>query len=136
VGQGVNSGPAGCRSARERERAGPAGPRARNSAGARETASWPRGPRARESERGDGVSGRRGRGEPADSQGKPGRRRVQRRFAAGDPVPGHRAGALARVGAYRSGGRGSGAGAVELGEGEEEWPRPVRVMEELGVAFL
>jgi hypothetical protein len=39
-------------------------------------------------------------------------------------------------GVYRSGGRGGGAGAVELREGEEEWPRPVRVMEELGATFL
>jgi hypothetical protein len=38
-------------------------------------------------------------------------------------------------GAHCSGGRGGGAGAVELGEGEE-WPRPVRVMVELGAAFL
>jgi hypothetical protein len=41
-----------------------------------------------------------------------------------------------REGAYRHGGRGGGAGAVELGGGGEEWPRPVRVMEELGAAFL
>jgi hypothetical protein len=90
-------------------------PRARNGAGARETTSWPRGQHARESERGDSVSGRRGRGEPVDPRGKPGRRRVQRRFAAGDPVPGHREGALARGGAYRSEGRGGEAGAVEIG---------------------
>jgi hypothetical protein len=35
-------------------------------------------------------------GEPAVPRGEPGRRRVQRRFSAGDPVPGERAGAIAR----------------------------------------
>jgi hypothetical protein len=54
------------------------------------------GPRARESGRGDGVSGRRGRGESANPRGKTGRRRVQRRLSAGGPVPRDRAGAIAR----------------------------------------
>jgi hypothetical protein len=45
---------------------------------------------------GDGVSGQRGRGEPADPRGKPGRRRVQRRFAAGHLVSGDWTGAIAR----------------------------------------
>jgi hypothetical protein len=72
------------------------GPRARDGTGAREDDVMVTGPRARESGRGDGVSGRRGRGEPADPRGKPGRRRVQRRFTAGDPVPVDRAGAKAQ----------------------------------------
>jgi hypothetical protein len=54
------------------------------------------GPRARESERGDGVSADGEGGEPVVPRGKPGRRRVQRRFSTGDPVPGERAGAIAR----------------------------------------
>jgi hypothetical protein len=40
-----------------------------------------------------------GRGRTGRPRGKPGRRRVRRRFTTGDPVPGHRAGALARGGA-------------------------------------
>jgi hypothetical protein len=52
-------------------------PRARDGAGAREDGVVVMGPHARESRRGDGVSDRRGRGEPADPRGKPGRRRVQ-----------------------------------------------------------
>jgi hypothetical protein len=63
---------------------------------AREETTSVTGPRTRESGRGDGVSGGRGRGEPADPRGKPGRRRVQRRFTAGDPVSGDWAGAIAR----------------------------------------
>jgi hypothetical protein len=39
---------------------------------------------------------RTGGGEPAVPRGEPGRRRVQRRFSAGDLVPRERAGAIAR----------------------------------------
>jgi hypothetical protein len=56
-GRGANSGPAGCRGTRGRERAGAARPTGENGAAARETASWPWGPRARERGRGAGVSG-------------------------------------------------------------------------------
>jgi hypothetical protein len=72
------------------------GPRARDGEGTREDDIVVMGPRARESGRGDDVSGRRGRGKPAAPRGKPGRWRVQQRFTAGDPVPGVRAGAKAR----------------------------------------
>jgi hypothetical protein len=52
------------------------------------------GPRARESGRRQRRWGRGG--EPAIPRGEPGRRWVQRRFSAGDPVPGERAGSIAR----------------------------------------
>jgi hypothetical protein len=68
----------------------------RETAPAREETASATDPHARESGRGDGVSARRGRGEPADPWGKPGRQRVQRRFAAGGPVPRDRAGAKER----------------------------------------
>jgi hypothetical protein len=55
VGRGENSGPAGCRGARRPSTA----PRARDGAGTRENGVVVTGPRARESGRGDGVSGRR-----------------------------------------------------------------------------
>jgi hypothetical protein len=67
--------------------------------GARGNGAGSRGPRARESGRGDSVSGRRRRGEPANPRGKTRPPAGSRRFAADDLVPGHRAGALARGGA-------------------------------------
>jgi hypothetical protein len=93
-----SGGPGGeFRSSRVRAReCRPSTAQGRETAWAREEMVSVTGPRARESGRGDGVSDRRGRGEPADPRGKPGRRRVQRRFTAGDPVSGDWAGAIAR----------------------------------------
>jgi hypothetical protein len=80
-------------------------------AGARAREPAQHGPRARDGvgARGDGVgygptrqgereaSAQMGKGgEPAIPRGEPGRRWVQRRFSAGDPVPGERAGSIAR----------------------------------------
>jgi hypothetical protein len=70
-------------------------PTARNGAGTREMTPFPRGPRVRESGRGRRRQRLTGQGRTGRPQGKLGRRRVRRRFAAGDLVPGHRAGALA-----------------------------------------
>jgi hypothetical protein len=62
----------------------------------RETASWLRA-HALGRAGGETTSAQMGKGgEPAVPRGKPGRRRVQRRFSTGDPVLGERVGAIAR----------------------------------------
>jgi hypothetical protein len=88
-----NSGPAGC--GRAHERAGLARPKGERRHG---RARRRRRLRAHAPGRvgGETVSTQTGKGgEPAVPWGEPGRRWVQRRFSAGDPVPGEWAGAIA-----------------------------------------